>query len=77
MPENKDKDRQKIVVTLKDGRGDSIRLIAETLRKEGMTEISVLAPSFVFGKAAPEKLNQLKAIDGVADVEPDGEMGTE
>lgn len=70
-----EKSTERVVVTVDDAHVPSIQSVAVKLRSAGLQVSHVLPTSgIITGEVAQEKLNGLKSVSGVADVEPDEEM---
>ena len=67
--------KAKVVVTIDDSHIPSIQSVADHLRSAGLEVEQVLETSgIIIGEVEQEKRTQLRSVNGVADVESDGEM---
>ncbi|MCE2697176.1 MAG: hypothetical protein PX483_00200 [Nostocales cyanobacterium LE14-WE4] len=72
MPNNQP---QRIVVTIDDQHLPEIQAIASSLRTAGMRVDNVLSVTgIITGEVSQIRINELRDVSGVADVEPDQEM---
>jgi len=72
MPNNQP---QRIVVTIDDQHLPEIQAIASSLRTAGMRVDNVLSVTgIITGEVSQIRINELRDVSGVADVEPDEEM---
>ena len=72
MPNNQP---QRIVVTIDDQHLPEIQAIASSLRMAGMRVDKVLSVTgIITGEVSQIRINELRDVSGVADVEPDQEM---
>ncbi|MBJ7295552.1 MAG: hypothetical protein JHC73_04340 [Dolichospermum sp.] len=72
MPNNQP---QRIVVTIDDQHLPEIQAIASSLRMAGMRVDKVLSVTgIITGEVSQIRINELRDVSGVADVEPDEEM---
>jgi hypothetical protein len=72
MPNNQ---HQRIVVTIDDQHLPEIQTIASSLRMAGMRVDNVLSVTgIITGEVSQIRINELRDVSGVANVEPDEEM---
>ena len=72
MPNNQP---QRIVVTIDDQHLPEIQAIASSLQVAGMRVDNVLSVTgIITGEVSQTKINELRVVSGVANVEPDEEM---
>ena len=72
MPNNQP---QRIVVTIDDQRLPEIQAIASSLQVAGMRVDNVLSlTGIITGEVSQTRINELRDVSGVANVEPDEEM---
>lgn len=72
MPNNQ---VQRIVVTIDDQHLPEIQAIASSLQMAGMRVDNVLSVTgIITGEVSQTKINELRVVSGVANVEPDEEM---
>jgi hypothetical protein len=66
---------QRIIVTVDDQNLPEIQAIASSLRMAGMRVDKVLSVTgIITGKVSQVRINELRDVSGVANIEPDEEM---
>lgn len=67
--------KSNVIVTINDSHVDQMETVSAALKKAGLSIGQVLSTGgIVTGQVAASKMQSLRQVDGVKDVEPDGEM---